>query len=288
MEISGKKIGAVLAVLVAVGVGVWYAVPTSVVETDVPAQDERGVQIETYRQHGKSGRRRPAKGGSAERVKLPRRVVNGRPVVVADHDDEVRLSDEMKKVLADLQSALDQENKREVIKIAMDIQKRFYQRGEAAKVPSTVKRDIIAALRWFSPDTLPELLGFLGDPDPEVNADAISAFEDELTDADIGDKAISEILKKVVKVVNDADALDNFFMEMNNMRNSVKVDTALAIFDSGNPDAIRVLQENLDFYFTDADYEMKTRQDVEKYGKDPEHADDPDDDEIFGPTKNSD
>ena len=80
-------------------------------------------------------------------------------------------------------------------------------------------------------------------------------------------------------------------MEMNNMRDTVKAQTALNIYDSQNKEAISVLEENLELIFGDADYEVKTREDVEKFLKDAEQAykDDPekaaDDEEFYGPPK---
>ena len=202
--------------------------------------------------------------------------------------EDAQLTEEMRRIYQDLQQALDDEDKKKVFALVHKLQSMDeWPDG----IPQSVKLRALDALAWFGASGMAEAIGFLADGDSEVVNTAIEKFEEMLCDFDLGDRGVSEILSQIVKVVHDTDALDSFYMEMNNMRDTVKAQTALNIYDSRNKEAISVLEENLELIFGDADYEVKTREDVEKFLKDAEQAykDDPekakDDEEFYGPSK---
>lgn len=204
--------------------------------------------------------------------------------------DDSELSEAMKAIFEELQAALDVEDKKRVISLVKKLQTMDEWPDD---IPQSVKMKALDALGWFGASGIAEAVGFLADSDTEVVETAIEKFEEMLSDCDLGDVGVASILKQIVKVVHDEDALDTFFMEMNNMRPTVKAQLTLDICDSGNADAIRVLDENMEFIYGDAEveYEIKTREDVEKYLKDSEqaYADDPekaqDDEDFYGPPK---
>jgi len=77
-----------------------------------------------------------------------------------------------------------------------------------------------------------------------------------------------------VKVVKDTDALESFYEQFNNMRPSVRADTAVSIYQSGNENAIKVLEANMGDIFDSSDfnYEVKDLEGVRKYLKDAQQA----------------
>lgn len=133
-------------------------------------------------------------------------------------------------------------------------------------IPAALHKAAIAALRWFGSKAAPELVGFLGSADSEVYGDALDAMMDALSDFDIGDSERSSLLLGYLKVVKDADAISMMLFELNNMRPTVRAETALSIFESGNEVAINALMEELGFYFGDIDLvEVTDKASLEKY-----------------------
>lgn len=231
-----------------------------------------------------SGKRRNVLAVSAEKQ------VKVKPDFRIGSDEDLKLSAEMKRIFAELQEALDADDKKRVFALVHRLQAMDeWPDG----IPKSIKMMALDALAWFGADGFSEGVGFLADSDPEVVSEAIGKFEDMLDSTELGDRGVSEILKQIVKVVHDHDALDTFYMELNNMRDTVKAETALAILDSKNPDAISVFKENVEFIFGDADAETEitTREDIEKFYEaavqankdDPEQA--ADDEEFYGPPK---
>ena len=205
-----------------------------------------------------------------------------KPQFKLDDEDDAKLSAEFKELYQALQNAFDAQDRLAVIELVKKLQSMDeWPDG----IPKAVKLAALDSLAWFGAGCLPEALGFLADRDAEVSEMAIEKFEEMLSDMDMGDRATSEVIKALSQVVHDTDALDSFFMEFNNMRNSVKAETALAIYDSGNAEAIAVLEENLELIFSDneGDYEIKGREDIVKYAED--NPDGEDDEETYGPTQ---
>ena len=203
-----------------------------------------------------------------------------------DFDDDSELSPEMKKLIDDLQEALDDESFARVSSIAERIQRIQREKGHDA-VPAEVRSKIVEALGWFLPDSLSELVGFMADPDPEVHEDVLSQFESALDDTSIGDRDLAVIVKSMCKVLTDDDALDALFMCVeSDMRNSVAVDTYKYLIKNGN-DAVkkRVFESISDFACDD---DVNTEAALDAWAKDPENADDEDDENFYGPDKDDD
>lgn len=203
-----------------------------------------------------------------------------KPDVALSSDDAEKLSAEMRKMFEDLQAALDDEKRQDVYKLVHKLQSMDeWPDG----IPKSVKLKALDAIAWFGVSGAAEAIGFLADSDPEVVHATIEKFEEMLSDWSIGDRATATILKQVITVVRDADALDTFLCEMNNMRPSVRVDMANAVYGSGNEVAVKVLNENIDFYFGDSDVEVTGQKDLGAYLK--ANPDDPDADDFYGPVK---
>lgn len=199
-----------------------------------------------------------------------------KPDLKLDDKDEAKLTAEIKALYVALQEALDAGKRQDVFELVRKLQS---SKEWPDGIPFSVKQRALDALAWFGASGMSEAIGFLADADPEVQEVAIEKFEEMIGDMDIGDRARADILKQIVKVVHDKDALDTFYMELNNMRPTVKAETALAIYESGNADAVSVLKENVEFVFSDADveYEVKDQESISRYLKDAEQEckDDP-------------
>ena len=212
-----------------------------------------------------------------------------KPNFISEVNEEMKLTEEMKRMFLDLQAALDMDDAKSVYALVHKLQ---LMDEWPDGIPRAVKLKALSALAWFGAAGMAEAVGFLADSDPEVQQTALDKFSDMLSDWDLGDTGISEIIKEVVKVVHDRDALDTFYMELSNMRDTVKAETALAIYDSENPDAISVLEDGMDFYFDSEEKGgLKGRELVEKSLKDAEqvYKDHPEkraeDEEFYGPMK---
>lgn len=200
--------------------------------------------------------------------------------------DALELSEEIRSVCEQIQASFADdpfmETRKGRRKLITSVQKMLAMIRSGANVPASVKMNAVDALSWAGGAGASETVGFMADADPEVAAYSQEKFQEALEDFSLGDRERSAILKEVVKFVHDRDQLDTYFAELAAMRNSVKVDTALAIVDSGNADAVAVLEENLDFHFGDGEgeYEVKTREDIVRYGKD--NPDGEDDEAMYG------
>ena len=90
-------------------------------------------------------------------------------------------------------------------------------------IPRSVKMKALQALSWFGAAGMAEAVGFLADKDPEIRQESLSKFEEMLSDWDLGDTGISEIIKQVVKVVHDKDALENIIYNLGKIENIQKI-----------------------------------------------------------------
>ena len=232
----------------------------------------------------RAARRRSVNQVDAKKVQLIK------PDFLKELEAESVLTGKMKQIFAELQNALDDNDKKKVFSIIHKLQAMDeWPDG----IPQSVKLKALDAIAWFGSHGFAEVVGFLADSDKEVVETAIEKFEEMLMDSsELGDVGVSEILKQIVKVVHDTDALDVFFAELDNMRPTVKAQTVLAILDSGKPEAVSVLKDNLDFLFlNEIDKEGIEREDISQYYKDAEkvYRDDPEkaaeDEEFYGPSK---
>ena len=206
-----------------------------------------------------------------------------------DNPEEIRkLTEEMKKMVLDLQNALDLDDRKKVYALVHKLQ---LMDEWPDGIPKSVKLKALQALSWFGAEGMAEAIGFLADSDVEIRESAVEEFERMFTDSwSMGDIKLAETMVQAVKVISDTDALDSFYDQFSNMRDTVKAETALKILDGENRAAAKELESKLDEIFDTQEYEVKTREDVEKFLKDAQQAykDDPqkakDDEEMYGPT----
>lgn len=285
---SLEAVGIVAAVLV-IGAGIWY------VACDSRELGHEDAKILRSRKIAEAKARALARknGGKYKRSSrdeaVREKTVHVKPNFSAEAEDEAKLSGVMRMLFAELQEALDANNKTKVYALVHKLQKMDEWPDD---VPKSVKMKALEAIAWFGPGGAAEATGFLADSDPEVVQETLDKFEEMLMDSELGDTGVAEILKQIVKVVHDTDALDMFYMELDNMRGTVKAETTLAILDTGTPEAVAVMKDNFDFiYSMDIQADEITREDIENFlkKKQQEYKDNPElakeDEEFYGPPK---
>ena len=285
---SSGAIFLVLAVL-AIGAGVWYMAfdSPSRVQEDAKTLRSRKIAEAKARTLARKNGGKDKRSSRGEVIK--EKAIHVKPDFSAEAEDEAKLTGAMRKLFAELQEALDGNNKTKVYALVHKLQKMDEWPDD---VPKSVKMKALEAIAWFGPSGAAEATGFLADSDPEVVQETLDKFEEMLMDSELGDTGVAEILKQLAKVVHDTDALDMFYMEMNNMRGTVKAETTLAILDTGTPEAVAVMKDNIDFlYGADIEADEIKREDIEQFLKDKqqEYKDNPelakDDEEFYGPSK---
>ena len=206
-----------------------------------------------------------------------------------DDPEEIRkLNEEMKKMFLDLQAALDFDDRKKVYALIHKLQ---LMDEWPDGIPRSVKLKALQALSWFGAEGMAEAIGFLADSDKQIRETAVEQFERMFSDSwGLGDIKLAETMVQAVKVVSDTEALDSFYDQFSNMRDTIKAETVLKILDGENRAAAKELENKLGEIFDTQEYEVKTREDVEKFLKDAQqvYKDDPqkakDDEEMYGPT----
>lgn len=217
--------------------------------------------------------RRGAEKSRRQKLVRVRERARGREVSVAKRarpdfasvlsDDDEKMSPKFRALLAEVQSALDADDWKKTVAIVQKLQDMDeWPDG----VPAALHKAAIAALGWFGAKTAPELVGFLGSGDTEVFEEASDAMLDALSDMSISDSERSRLLLGYLKVIKDEDMVSTMLFELNNMRPTVRAETGIGVFKSGNEVAVRTLREEIDTYFGDnPEVEVQSEDDLGKY-----------------------
>lgn len=200
--------------------------------------------------------------GSSESKKICPDLARG----FSDEGDE-SLSALAKAVMKELQDSLDGNDLSAVRKSIAKFSLPESRGGLGGNVPKSLKLAAIDALRWFDSRGLlagggeagaggdssdVSLIDFIADADSDVSESALDALEDALNDFDMSDYARSELLKTILKAVNDTDRIESMISSLDNMRNSVKADTIISLMETGTDNVKAIMKEELEFY-TDMD-----------------------------------
>ena len=285
MKLDTKlKYGAIGLVILLIGAGIAF------MGTDGGADSSNSAQAtlenKTVKSRSKNANRRPTKKSkfqgmrraSAKDLKLETRV---KPSMLLDDEEEKELTDLARKVLASLQAALDNEDFdqiRQILEMAQNASKGSLGRHTEG-MPVALKKKLIEAISWFGAQGLPELIGFIADANEDVAQMALDQFEQALCDVSLGDRERAKIVALASTVLMDTDALEQIFMEISNMRNSVAANTIFTICQDGTPEAKRLIVDTMEF--VTGEDNIKTVEDLEKWVK--ENPDGPDDDDLYGP-----
>lgn len=264
------------AALLAVGI---IGATIFTLKSEAPSPD--GISERQSHKKKRNIRIRKNRKGAERHIQTPKSLGREKPNLLEDLDDEAKLTAAELALLNELQEGVDRESFRDVVKTVEKIQKMIREKGFDG-VPVALRAEAVEALGWFTPDSLAELLGFMADTDPDVLDDVMTKFEDAIDDAELGDRALSEILKSVAKVLDNEEALDALFMGIeSDMRNSVAVATYKEILKTGSDAAKSRVWESIEDFTGEDD--IKTIEQLEEWLK--ENPDDEDDEDFFGPDK---
>ena len=279
---SNTKLGLVIGVAVLCALGAMWAISSSkkggekAAETKVqtaPGGENDGVR----KLAGKRDRRaKPV----AHKVRDDEALEKARKLLATyDDDEEASLTAIQRQLIADIRKALDDNDLVALLGIVQKMQKSDeWPDG----IPIAIRKAAIDALGWFGGDAIPEIAGFLIDGDPEILEEAIDVYESAMFEAN-GDVELSQIITGAARVLNDTDALDTMLMELNNMRNSVAVETIIDIWENGTEAAKAALPDAIETLTGEEDIDTVEKL-VNWYNDESgDNLDDEDDEEIYGP-----
>ena len=193
-------------------------------------------------------------------------------------DDEASLTELHRQLIADIRASLDDNDLPRLVKI---VQKMQMSEEWPDGIPVAIRKAAIDALGWFGGDAIPEIAGFLLDGNSEILSEAVEVYENAIFDAD-GDRELAYYVQAAAQAINNAESLESILMEINNMRNSVAVETIKYIWENGTAAAKEALPEAIEFFTGEEG--IDTPEKLDEWYNDPsgENLDDEDDEEMYG------
>ena len=279
---SNTKLGLVIGAAVACLAVAFWAVSSNGDEQDGVAKSGlEQARADEARQDVRSGRRLRRAKPVAHKIRDEEALEKARKLLATyDDDDEASLTAIQRQLIADIRRALDDNDLAAILSIVQKMQKSDeWPDG----IPIAIRKAAIDALGWFGGDAIPEIAGFLIDGDPEILEEAIDVYESAMFEAN-GDMELSQVITGAARVLNDADAIDSMLMELNNMRNSVAVETIIDIWENGTDAAKAALPDAIETLTGEEDIDSIEKL-VDWYNDESgENMDDEDDEELYGPT----
>ena len=273
-----KKLIAISAALVTVAaVGLYFQLGSD--DGAGKSGDEAALRSRMIREARMAGKKR-AEARRAVRQDVKVKVEREKPRVLELADDEeAKLNDFSRKILQDLQAALDSEDFSRISKLVAKMLEippdpKFGKEGVAA----LLRRKAVEALGWFGAKAMPELVAMLGDADPEIVQATFDQFTLALEDISLSDYERVDIVVMAAKVLRNTDDLEMLFMELIQSRHSVGAGALVEICQEGTPEAKSLMPETIEF-FTGED-NIQTVEDIEKWLA--ENPDGEDDDDLYG------
>lgn len=279
MKIDLKLTGVSALLVVAAAVGLYFQLGGQGDER--VADDDASVRSRLIREQRNAGKIRVRQKRETARLNNAAvRIEREKPkILMLKDDEEAKLNDFSRKILQDLQDALDSENFSRVSKLVAKMLEippdpKFGKDGVAA----LLRRKAVEALGWFGAKAMPELVGMLADADPEIVQATFDQFSLALEDISLSDYERADIVVMAAKVLKNTDDLEMLFMEINNMRHSVGAGALVEICLEGTDAAKSLMPETIEF-FTGED-NLQTVEDVENWLA--ENPDGEDDDDLYG------
>lgn len=198
-------------------------------------------------------------------------------------EEEAKLTEAQKKLLEEIRAALKVDNWRKLTKLVQQLQASDeWPDG----VPVAIRRASIDALSFYGAKCLPEIVGFMGDPDADIVDTATESFWDSVTDPDLSDLEIETNLLTAMKVIRNEESIKSMLSEVitTSMRNSRAVDTVKKLMAYDN----KAIKEELPSVIEELteDKTVTTAQQLDEWLK--KHPDDPDDEDMYGGMKDED
>lgn len=267
---------AAIGLIAVVGGLCWTMAPTAEERDFEKAKTLRSIRKAERQKKAAARRERRIRRENAVRIAPVQPSSDVNPTNVLLSAEEEKLTEEFKSILRELQKVLDSNDHEGIFRLCRNLQARMFA-GE--QIPPAVVRRMLQALRCTGSSGISEAIGFLGSGDPEVQQEVYSQVNDALMDFSLGDRAMADALVAVAKVADDADAMQSMYMRFDWMRNSVFVDAATRIMDTGSPVAKATLNEAIQAH-TNTD-EVPTKDSLQQWGKD--NPDGEYDEQFYGP-----
>ena len=184
-------------------------------------------------------------------------------------EDEIKekLTSVIKEIYDQYLSASDREDRKTML---ASIQRILAKMAAGEKVPVWLRQQLVEGVKWIGGQAFPELMAMAADADAGVSSSALEALQELLWDFDTTPQQIADALQQVVKLSTDATVIEPFITEMDTLPMSLRIATAINIFDSGNAADIKSLQDNMNFVFDDFDGKLMTRENLLQYAQDNE------------------
>lgn len=186
---------------------------------------------------------RDVAGRRARAAKVGTDKMSSALAAAVEDDEEAKLSDEFKKLLAELRAFAETEDWESLLKLV----RRMQASDEWPDgLPSILHEEAIDALSEMGKKGLPELIGYLGCDDEDLRDDAFDAIEDMFDDDSLSDWEKNEMLRPFLKSLHDEDQLESLMdLIVGDMRNSCAIDVCKYVLDSGTIEAKRYLMEQV-------------------------------------------
>ena len=224
----------------------------------------------------------PVPTPSARKTARRTRNEEKKPTFQLSESDGLGLSESQRQLIEEIRKAIDADD---IQKLIVFIRKLQASEEWPDGIPLSVRKAASEALAWSGLEGLPSMVGFLADSDPDIRETAIDAFDDGFQEAN-GDRELSSLLVTACQAVTDGDAIETFLMELDNMRNSVAIETVKQIAQTGSSAAQAALKEAIENRFG----EGVTIETLDQWYNDPsgENRDAPEDEDMYGPDKDDD
>lgn len=148
------------------------------------------------------------------------------------------LSAEEKKLMLDIENALDKEDLEALLATIEDVK---------VSTNTEIRSDFVDALAWFGKKGMLELLPFMADRDEDVAQSAIDAWTSSLSEIS-NEQTKANYVEAASSVLMDEDALDQMMTELFDCEEPVAIQALVNIIEGGGtPKAIEVAKENYEF-----------------------------------------
>lgn len=146
-------------------------------------------------------------------------------------DEYKNLTASQREILDDIRLASDNDDKKALLALIHRLEK---MPGWPSAFPLIIRQEAVEALVWFDSDCLPEIVPFIADKDADVAQVAVDKLVDSVSNQDMSDRERAQIMISSLNIPMDRDTVDHLLFELNNMRNSVAVDTVKKLWKIKN------------------------------------------------------
>lgn len=182
----------------------------------------------------------------------------------AGDEDEPKRTPAEKKLAADIEKALDEEN--------FELAKKCAPLAMACK-DVEIRQSMVDTLGWFGEKAIPELTPFIADPDEDVAESAMNEWDMAVSSIEDEGRKIG-VVEMAMQVLSDDDALESISNEYIGVDEKLAVESLLRIIEGGgSAKGIEKAKETYEFVTGD---EFTDRAAAEKWVAEEYQPPDPD------------